>query len=506
MSGTPIRISSLLIRRPASSVLMGELSPQRRQGRTSDSRATPDPPTCSALAYFGLVAMPKQIRMFRAMRHRAIICKTAENFLSSYGPDRPSMLLRQASAVTATTQRINLAAAGASPVLNCSVTVATTSCLSTLVNGCGYHHVGWLQELSIGCAAPGRTQLARRGSRGTCCPAGTGQRWFSTGTEGLMASRGASGAVKLTRLAVGISLGVATGNPLPAVIGAIDFVGWVYDVWHESSQQSAPSQKPRRTVQAILDSAMEHQEPGAFASVVRSDSPAASGQSAWVAQKTLGDQAAVQARARTIARSSRGGSEFDHWLQASVELQIAKRAEELSRSPQGRGELDNWLQAERELRIAQRAREIADSVAAASDRDNWLRAEREVLTRSRAAEIAKSPQAGSDTDNWLQAEREVLLTQQVSQRALEISGSPEARGDVDNWLRAEREVLTEYWTAEIARSPQAGSAAENQRRARREVLIVLRAREIASSPGAGGDLDNWLRAERELIARGVIKP
>lgn len=167
-------------------------------------------------------------------------------------------------------------------------------------------------------------------------------------------------------------------------------MAWVNGVWQESNQKPE-SQKPTQTVSQIFDSAMEDREAAAFSSLDRSASWAESGQPAWTARSTESDRAAVQVRARTIARRSGRGNDFDHWLQATVELHIAKRAEEISRLQPGRGALDDWL-----------------------------RAEREVLTQLRAAEIAKSPQAGGDTDNWLQAEREVL----IAQRAREIAALP----------------------------------------------------------------------------------
>ena len=251
-----------------------------------------------------------------------------------------------------------------------------------------------------------------------------------------MVNRYASGAGKIAVLAGGVFVGVTTGNPFPAIAAAVDFVAWVNGVWQESNQKP-PSQRPTRTVSEIFDSAMESREPAMFSSLARSSSWAESGQPAWTARSTESERAVVQARARTIARSSRRGNDVDHWLQATVELHIAKRAEEISRTQSGRGDLDNWLQAERELLIAQRAREIANSPAAAGQLDNWLQAEREVLTRLRAAEIAKSPQSGGDMDNWLQAEREVRIVQ----RAREIADSPNAGGELDNWLQAEKDLV-----------------------------------------------------------------
>jgi hypothetical protein len=317
----------------------------------------------------------------------------------------------------------------------------------------------------------------------------------------LVADRYASGVGKIAVLAGGIVVGVTTGNPFPAIAAAVDFVAWVNGVWQESNQKPASSQRPTQTVSEIIDSAMECREPPTFSSLTCSASWAESGQPAWTARSTESDRAAVQTRARMIARSSKRGNDVDHWLQATIELHIAKRAEEISRIRPGRGELDNWLQAERELLIAQRAREIANSPAAAGELDNWLRAEREVLTRLRAGEIAKSPQSGGDMDNWLQAEREVL----IAQHARELAASPNAGGELDNWLHAERKVLTELLATTIAKSPQSGGDMDNWLQAEREVLIAQHAREFAASPNAGGELDNWLQAETDLVARGVIK-
>lgn len=254
----------------------------------------------------------------------------------------------------------------------------------------------------------------------------------------LMNGRNISGAGKLAGLAGGIFVGVTTGNPFPAIAAAVDFVAWVNGVWQESNQKHASSQRPTQTVSEIFGNAMESRAVSAFSPPSGHASSAGSGQFAWTARSTESDRAAVRTRAKIIAHSSKRGNEVDHWLQATVELHIAKRAEEISRTRPGSGDLDNWLQAERELLIAQRAREIANSPAAAGELDNWLRAEREVLTRLRAAEIAKSPDSGSDMDNWLQAEREVL----IAQRARELAASPGTGGELDNWLQAETDLMT----------------------------------------------------------------
>src|SRR6185437_11123912 len=57
-----------------------------------------------------------------------------------------------------------------------------------------------------------------------------------------------SGAGKLAGLAGGIFVGVATGNPFPAIAAAVDFVAWVNGVWQESNQKHASSQRPTQTV------------------------------------------------------------------------------------------------------------------------------------------------------------------------------------------------------------------------------------------------------------------
>jgi hypothetical protein len=281
-----------------------------------------------------------------------------------------------------------------------------------------------------------------------------------------MSSNGADGAKKVGGLATGIGVVVATGNPVPAVVAAVDFVGWVYDVWHKANRQKTGLEKPTRSVATIFDTVIERSDVvPAWSPPARSVAQASNRQIGWAATGTVGDEAAVQARAATLALSSESGSDFDNWLRAKIELQIAKRAEELARTSRASGDLDNWLQAERELLIAQRAREFAASNPHASDVENWLVAERQVLTKLCAREIAESPEAGPDLNNWLLAERRVLTIQ----RARVIANSPGAAGDLDNWLRAEREVR-----------------------------VVLRAEAIARNGAPGGDQTHWFQAEREI--------
>jgi len=325
----------------------------------------------------------------------------------------------------------------------------------------------------------------------------------------MMSSKGADGAKKVGGLATGIGVVVATGNPVPAVVAAVDFVGWVYDVWHEANRKKTGAEKPTQSVAAIFDTVIERSDAApAWSPPARSVAQASNRQIGWTATGTARDEAAVRARAATLARSPDSGNDFDNWLRARIELQIAKRAEELARTSKGGGDLDNWLQAERELLIAKRARELAAENPEASDVANWLLAEREVLTRVCAGEIAQSAESGAEFDNWLLAERRVLTIQ----RARMIANSPDAGGDLDNWLRAEREVRIALQAEAIARGGAAGGDQDHWFQAEREIadlerreeaLISERAESLAHE-GNRGELDNWLRAEAELRAERLI--
>ena len=52
-----------------------------------------------------------------------------------------------------------------------------------------------------------------------------------------MADRYASGVGKVAVLAGGIVVGVASGNPFPAIAAAVDFLAWVNGVWQEFYQK-----------------------------------------------------------------------------------------------------------------------------------------------------------------------------------------------------------------------------------------------------------------------------
>lgn len=265
-----------------------------------------------------------------------------------------------------------------------------------------------------------------------------------------------SGLTSAGKLGLGIATGVATGNPIPALYGAIDFSKWLFDRWQEASSEPSPARRPSASVPELINSASSSApRSGWFQEAATEQVPT-----------RRSDEAIAGRRAAEIARSDRAGTDFDNWIRAVIQLKIEQRAAEIARSPSAGTDFENWLRAERELKIAQRAEEIARSPAAGTDYDNWLRAEHEVDVAHRAGEIAHSRLAGSDVENWVLAERELKADRAaISQRAKEIASSAET-------------------TIEI----------------RTRAEIMLRAEEIAKSSGTDADYDNWLRAESEVRA------
>lgn len=257
-------------------------------------------------------------------------------------------------------------------------------------------------------------------------------------------------------------VGVLTGNPLPVVTGAVTFAGFLYDTWRSANANPSPSMRPTQPLSELLDAAIDR--PGSATATMRQPDlrpawspPAASsgiGSPAGASHPTRqeppqGGQPAsdaatregIERRAAEIARSPDGGSDFDNWVRAVVEVAVAQRAAEIARSPDAGSDFDNWLRAERELKVGQRAQEIARSEDAGSDFDNWLRAERDLRISQRARLIARTRPTGGEQDNWFQAEREIANEQElIATRAREIAASPYAGGELDNWLRAEREL------------------------------------------------------------------
>jgi hypothetical protein len=295
----------------------------------------------------------------------------------------------------------------------------------------------------------------------------------------------------LTTVVTGV-FGVATGNPIAAVTGAIGFAGWLVERFQDASEETDEEERPTITLSEAVNSISPPENPpAAFQAAASKENPT-----------RASDKRAVEGRAKQIARSEAAGTDFDNRIRAVIELKVAQRAEEIARSPQSGTDEENWLRAERELQIAYRAEEIASSAESGRDYDNWIRAEHEFSVAHRAEEIARSPDHGSDIENWVRAEREleaertavatraeeiarlaetaiaIRLHVEVMIRAEEIAGSEGAGDDFDNWRRAEEEL-----------SP-------------RQTVISDRARAVASSPEAA--LGNWLRAERELRAIGQI--
>ena len=264
-----------------------------------------------------------------------------------------------------------------------------------------------------------------------------------------------SGLTSAGKLGLGIATGVATGNPIPALYGAVDFSKWLFDRWQEASREPSPARRPSASVPELINSASSSApRSGWFQEAATEQVPT-----------RRSDEAIAGRRAAEIARSDRAGTDFDNWIRAVIQLKIEQRAAEIARSPSAGTDFENWLRAERELKIAQRAEEIARS-RAGTDYDNWLRAEHEVDVAHRAEEIAHSRLAGSDVENWVRAERELKADRAaISQRAKEIASSAET-------------------TIEI----------------RTRAEIMLRAEEIAKSSGTDADYDNWLRAESEVRA------
>jgi hypothetical protein len=308
------------------------------------------------------------------------------------------------------------------------------------------------------------------------------------------ASAWSSGLTHLATIGVGIGIGVTTGNPLPAIAGAIGFSGWLVNRCQEANSYPSSAQQPSATVREQINSVSRFERhSGWFQEAATQQAP------------TLeSDEAIVRKRTAEIARSANAGTDFDNWIRAVIELKITQRAAQIGRSPNGGSDFDNWIRAERELKIAQRAEEIAKSPAAGTDYDNWIRAEHEVHVAQRAEAIAHSPLAGSNDENWQRAEQALAGEQAaICRRAEEIARSPQTvmriRTHAEIMLRAE----------EIKQSPNAGSDFDNWVRAEQQCETYHtrqdeRIRRIAASPEAA--LGHWLRAEQELRAEGGIPP
>lgn len=266
-----------------------------------------------------------------------------------------------------------------------------------------------------------------------------------------------SGLTSAGKLGLGIATGVATGNPIPALYGAVDFSKWLFDRWQEASREPSPARRPSASVPELINSASSSApRSGWFQEAATEQVPT-----------RRSDEAIAGRRAAEIARSDRAGTDFDNWIRAVIQLKIEQRAAEIARSPSAGTDFENWLRAERELKIAQRAEEIAHSRLAGSDVENWVRAERELKAdRAAISQRAKEIASSAETTIEIRTRAEIML------RAEEIAKSSGTDADYDNWLRAESEVRAYH--------------------ARLDECV----QSIAASPEAA--LGHWLRAEQEL--------
>lgn len=266
-----------------------------------------------------------------------------------------------------------------------------------------------------------------------------------------------SGLTSAGKLGLGIATGVATGNPIPALYGAVDFSKWLFDRWQEASRELSPARRPSASVPELINSASSSApRSGWFQEAATEQVPT-----------RRSDEAIAGRRAAEIARSDRAGTDFDNWIRAVIQLKIEQRAAEIARSPSAGTDFENWLRAERELKIAQRAEEIAHSRLAGSDVENWVRAERELKAdRAAISQRAKEIASSAETTIEIRTRAEIML------RAEEIAKSSGTDADYDNWLRAESEVRAYH--------------------ARLDECV----QSIAASPEAA--LGHWLRAEQEL--------
>ena len=163
-----------------------------------------------------------------------------------------------------------------------------------------------------------------------------------------------SGLTSAGKLGLGIATGVATGNPIPALYGAVDFSKWLFDRWQEASREPSPARRPSASVPELINSASSSApRSGWFQEAATEQVPT-----------RRSDEAIAGRRAAEIARSDRAGTDFDNWIRAVIQLKIEQRAAEIARSPSAGTDFENWLRAERELKIAQRAEEIAGSTRA----------------------------------------------------------------------------------------------------------------------------------------------
>ena len=144
------------------------------------------------------------------------------------------------------------------------------------------------------------------------------------------------------KLGLGIATGVATGNPIPALYGAIGFSKWLFERWQEATREPSPAMRPSITVPELINSASRSAPRSGWFQEAATDQP----------PTRKSDEAIAGRRAAEIARSDRAGTDFDNWLRAERELKIAQRAEEIARSSEAGSDYDNWLRAraEQELR------------------------------------------------------------------------------------------------------------------------------------------------------------
>lgn len=132
------------------------------------------------------------------------------------------------------------------------------------------------------------------------------------------------GCERSLRLVGGIVAGFATGNPTEALLGAQSFLSWVYEVWQEAANNRSEAQRPTRTVSMVFDSITEEPAPQASSLSLNSTPSVEVG---WSTPSTREDEPAVTQRQAEIAALPQSGTDFDNWLRAVIERQIAKRAE-----------------------------------------------------------------------------------------------------------------------------------------------------------------------------------
>ena len=122
-------------------------------------------------------------------------------------------------------------------------------------------------------------------------------------------------------------LGIATGNPIAAVTGAISFATWLVERWQKASREPSPGKRPSITVPELINSvSRSERRSGWFQEAATEQAPTRES-----------DEAIVRRRAAEITRSDRSGTDFDDWIRAVIELKIEQRAAEIARSPNACG-------------------------------------------------------------------------------------------------------------------------------------------------------------------------